>query len=132
MFPITNNTTEYEALLAGLRLANRVRAEHITIYADSQLVTRQISREYEVRDSSLKKYHELVKQIWVYFKSARIVQIPRENNCQADELSRLDPTDSAKAIGIFVEYLSQPSISIEPTIFTIDPTDWRSPIISYL
>ena len=40
MFPITNNAAEYEALLAGLRLANRVKAEHITIYADSQLVTR--------------------------------------------------------------------------------------------
>ena len=39
MFPITNNPAEYEALLAGLRLANRVRAEHIAIYADSQLVT---------------------------------------------------------------------------------------------
>ena len=35
MFPITNHATEYEALLAGLRLANRVGAEHITIYADS-------------------------------------------------------------------------------------------------
>ena len=40
MFPITNNAAEYEALLTSLRLANRVRAEHITIYADSQLVTR--------------------------------------------------------------------------------------------
>ena len=70
MFPITNNAAEYEALLAGLRLAKRVKAEYITIYADSQLVTQQISGEYEVRDPSLKKYHELVEQIWVCFKDA--------------------------------------------------------------
>ena len=113
-------------------MANRVKAEYITVYADSQLVTRQISGEYEVRDPSLKKYHELVETIWVCFKNARIIQIPRENNCRADELSRLDPSDSTKTIGIFVEYLSQPSIAMEPAILTIDPTDWRNPIISYL
>ena len=31
-----------------------------------------------------------------------------------------------------MEYLSQPSIAMEPAILTIDPTDWRNPIISYL
>ena len=124
MFPITNNVAKYEALLEGLRLVDKIKAEHVTIYVDSQLVTRQVSGEYEVRDPSLKKYHELVEQIWVCFKSTRIIQIPRENNCRADELSRLDPFDSTKTVSSFVEYMNQPSIVMESVILTIDPTDW--------
>ena len=95
-------------------------------------MTRQVSGEYEVRDPSLKKYHELVEQIWVCFKSARIIQIPRENNCRANELSKLYPPNSAKIVGIFVEYMDQPSIVTESVILTIDLLDWRNPIISFL
>ena len=47
-FPITNNTAEYEALLAGLQLAKRIRAEKVRIFVDSQLVVRQVSGECEV------------------------------------------------------------------------------------
>ena len=62
-FPITNNAAEYEALLAGLQLAKRIRAEKVRVFADSQLVVRQVSREYEVKDLSLKAYNRLVKQL---------------------------------------------------------------------
>ena len=34
-FPITNNAAEYEALLAGLQLAKRIRAEKVKIFVDS-------------------------------------------------------------------------------------------------
>ena len=36
--PITNNVAEYEALLAGLQLAKRIRAKRVKVFADSQLV----------------------------------------------------------------------------------------------
>ena len=36
-FKATNNQTEYEALLAGLRLAKEVSARYLLIYSDSQL-----------------------------------------------------------------------------------------------
>ena len=60
-FLITNNATEYETLLAGLQLAKRIRVDRIRIFVDSQLVVRQVSREYEVKDPSLKAYNKLVK-----------------------------------------------------------------------
>ena len=34
----TNNIAEYETLLTGLRIAIKVRAEHLKVYSDSQLV----------------------------------------------------------------------------------------------
>ena len=36
-FPITNNAVEYEALLVGLRLAKRIRADKVIVFVDSQL-----------------------------------------------------------------------------------------------
>ena len=86
-FPITNNVAEYKALLAGLRLAKKIRAENVKVYADSQLVVRQISREYEVKDPTLKAYNGLVKQLWQKFSQIQLTQIPREENSKADELS---------------------------------------------
>ena len=62
-FPITNNAAKYEVLLAGLQLAKRIRAERVRDFADSQLVVRQVSGEYEVKDPSLKAYNRLVKQL---------------------------------------------------------------------
>ena len=40
MFPITNNATEYEALLVGPRLAKKICVEKLTVFVDSQLVVR--------------------------------------------------------------------------------------------
>ncbi|KAL5565166.1 hypothetical protein UlMin_028330 [Ulmus minor] len=37
-FKVTNNQVEYEAILAGLRLAKEVSAHHLLIYSDSQLI----------------------------------------------------------------------------------------------
>ena len=38
----TNNTTEYEGLLAGLRIAAELGIKKLIIRADSQLVVRQV------------------------------------------------------------------------------------------
>ena len=41
-FSITNNEAEYEALLAGLRIARALRAEKIVLKSDSQLIIGQV------------------------------------------------------------------------------------------
>ena len=91
-FPITNNAAEYEALLAGLQLAKRIRAEKVRVFADFQLVVRQVLGEYEVKDPSLKAYNSLVKKLWQQFSQIQITQISREENSKANELSRVDRT----------------------------------------
>ena len=64
-FSITNNTVEYEALLAGLQLAKRIWAHRVKVSVDSQLVVWQVTGEYEVKDLVLKAYNGLVKQLWL-------------------------------------------------------------------
>jgi ribonuclease HI len=48
-FPTSNNQAEYEAFLAGLRLAEDVRAKEIKICTDSQIIVSQVLREYQAK-----------------------------------------------------------------------------------
>ncbi|KAL5571463.1 hypothetical protein UlMin_021060 [Ulmus minor] len=52
-FKATNNQAEYEALLAGLRLAKEVSARHLLIYSDSQLIVNQIPRNENTNADAL-------------------------------------------------------------------------------
>nr|GEX53770.1 reverse transcriptase domain-containing protein [Tanacetum cinerariifolium] len=45
-FPSTNNEAEYEALLAGLRIARQMNISNIEVKVDSKLVANQINRNY--------------------------------------------------------------------------------------
>ena len=57
----TNNTTEYETLLTGLKLAIKVRAEHLKVYSDSQLVVNHRKGTYHVKELSIVKYVQKAK-----------------------------------------------------------------------
>lgn len=84
----TNNVAEYSALIAGLRLAKKLGVSRLEAFLDSQLVVKQILREYRVKDASLAK---LAKQVWKLssdFDSFSISHIPREQNSTADSLSK--------------------------------------------
>jgi len=52
-FPVTNNTREYEAFLAGLRFAQDLGARKIRIFTDSQLLASQVTGDYQVREEHL-------------------------------------------------------------------------------
>ena len=61
LFPTTNNQAEYEALLAGLWLANTLNLKTLRIYSDSQIVVKQTKGEYIAKDPQLAKYQALVQ-----------------------------------------------------------------------
>ena len=44
-FKATNNESEYEALIAGLTLAHKMRAGNIQVFSDSQLIINQVHGE---------------------------------------------------------------------------------------
>ncbi|GKA28866.1 reverse transcriptase domain-containing protein [Tanacetum coccineum] len=48
-FETTNNKAEYEALLAGLRIAKEMKIQELIIFVDSQLVANQVNRLFEAR-----------------------------------------------------------------------------------
>ncbi|KAK3027091.1 hypothetical protein RJ639_040923 [Escallonia herrerae] len=52
-FQASNNEAEYEALLAGIRLAHSLKVDSLSAHSDSQLVVNQILGEYEARDERM-------------------------------------------------------------------------------
>ena len=60
-FQMTNNETEYEALVARLNLARAAGATSVVIYCDSQVVTSQVNGDFECKGEKMKKYLEQVR-----------------------------------------------------------------------
>ena len=49
MFPCTNNATEYETLLHGLRMAKEMKLNWVRCFGDSDLVAQQVSGTWILR-----------------------------------------------------------------------------------
>ncbi|KAK3000813.1 hypothetical protein RJ639_021766 [Escallonia herrerae] len=76
-FQASNNEAEYEALLAGIRLAHSLRVDSLSVHSDSQLVVNHILGEYEARDERMAQYLQAVKSEAAKFKNFAIRHIPR-------------------------------------------------------
>ena len=87
-YQATNNEIEYEALLKGLELTKSVEAKSILVLGDSQLIMGQINGTYEAKEGWIKKYLEKVLRLVKKFKEANFVQIPREENMEANTLAK--------------------------------------------
>jgi ribonuclease HI len=84
----TNNQAEYKALIAGLKLASKLGAEHVAVNVDSELVARQLKGEYRVRNATLKALFREARQLLKGFGSFSITHIPREGNEEAHRLAK--------------------------------------------
>ena len=113
-FPMTNNEVEYEALVAGLDLAKVAWAISVVVYCDSQVVTSQVNGDYECKGERMKKYLEQVRKRVDEFQ-AKFVQIPREENGQADRFTK---TTSAEHMLIPSKVLS--FVQLSPLINGVD------------
>ena len=79
-FKVTNNESEYEALIAGLTLAHQMEAENIQVFGDSQLIINQVQGEYQAKEDSMIQYLAVAQRLIKKFKSCKLTQIPREQN----------------------------------------------------
>ncbi|MGE5314526.1 MAG: ribonuclease HI family protein [Acidobacteriota bacterium] len=88
----TNNQAEYTALIVCIEkiLAHpaALSCKALDVFADSELMVRQIKGEYKVRDEGLKVHYarvcELLKQAPFRFT---IAHVPRSQNKEADRLA---------------------------------------------
>ncbi len=80
----TNNQAEYKALIAALERASALRAEEVQCKLDSELVVKQMRREYKVREPGLQKLFLEAWNLSLAFKKITFSHIPREQNSEAD------------------------------------------------
>jgi ribonuclease HI len=134
-FSASNNEAEYEALLIGLRTAERLGACHLQVFCDSQLVANQISGEYQARDERMSAYLATVRLLLAKFESVHVAQIGREHNSHADILAKLATAlESDVQRIVCIETLDRPSFQnqgISVCSISSQPS-WMDPILSYL
>ncbi|MCI23157.1 gag-pol polyprotein, partial [Trifolium medium] len=91
-FKTSNNQAEYEALIAGMKLAIEMEVKELRAKSDSQLVTSQVAGEFQTKDPQLIKYLSKVKGLIENFEFFELIYVPREQNARADLLSKLAST----------------------------------------
>jgi len=84
----TNNEAEYLALIKGVELCIKNNISNVLIFADSELVVKQINGDYKVKNERMatlhKKTHDLLKML----TSWEINHVLRDKNTEADDLSK--------------------------------------------
>ncbi|MBI5228278.1 ribonuclease HI family protein [Candidatus Micrarchaeota archaeon] len=83
----TNNVAEYTAVIRALETVHGMGELEAHIKSDSQLLVRQLNKEYKVRDQELLMLHKKVEKLCAGLK-VTFEHIPREHNKEADKLSK--------------------------------------------
>src|SRR6266496_3143780 len=74
----TNNTAEYEGILAGVRIAAELGIKKLIIRGYSQLVVRQVNKDYQ--SPLVEAYVEEVRRLEAHFDGLQTEHIPRAEN----------------------------------------------------
>ena len=80
----TNNYAEYSALISGLKKAMALGATEVECVLDSELVTKQMNRQYKVKEPTLQKLFIQTYNLASAFKKVTYRHIRREGNKEAD------------------------------------------------
>ena len=83
----TNNVAEYTALIYALQEASKRGYHDVLVKTDSELLTRQMSGQYRVKNAALKPLYALATHLRESFHSCAISHIPRALNHLADRLA---------------------------------------------
>jgi ribonuclease HI len=116
-FRASNNVAEYEALVHGLKLAKEIGIRRILCFGDSDLMVHQVLGEWDTKDANMASYRFYVQQLCGFFEGCEFHQVPRENNDEADRLSKIGSTKQDIPAGVLLEIIRKPSIkpSLEST-----------------
>ena len=88
-FLTTNNEAEYEALLMGMVMVQKMGGKIVEIYSDSRLVMGQVKGEMKARDLRMQEYVSRVRCIQTKFEFFDLSYISRSENTHADSLATL-------------------------------------------
>lgn len=82
----TNNVAEYGGVILALELCAQLGASDVKLRVDSELIARQMTGQYKVKNVGLRPLYERAKRMSREFSSFSIEHVPREQNKVADKL----------------------------------------------
>jgi ribonuclease HI len=84
----TVNVAEYLSMIDALRHAFRLGIRVVEVCSDSQLMVRQLTGRYKVKDRRLRRLVREIKDLLPAFIRVSVKWVSRESNLYADQLSR--------------------------------------------
>ena len=135
-FLATNNEAEYEALLEGISIVQKLGGNAIKVFSDLRLVVGQVGGELEAKDERMQRYLTQVRFLQSRFESFILHHIPRSGNTHANSLAML-ASSSVQSLPrvILVEDLHKPT-EIKGMAVDVQQiglgSSWTDPIISFL
>lgn len=94
----TNNVAEYQALIWGLENVSALGFSDVTVYADSELLVKQINGQYRVKNEGLKPLFVRTLALLRSFGTWKVAHVRREQNCEADTMAN-DAMDCRGTVG---------------------------------
>ena len=88
-FSATNNEAEYEALLEGMSMIQKLGGKFVNMFSDSRLIVGQVNGELEAKDERMQEYLVQVKRLQTHFCHFNLEHVPRSGNTHADSLATL-------------------------------------------
>ena len=85
----SNNVAEYTALVRALTALVGLGAARVEMFSDSELLVKQMSGEYRVKNEDLKPLYEQAQGLARKLTSLTLRHVRREQNKRADELCNL-------------------------------------------
>lgn len=104
----TNNTAEYEGLIAGLRITADLGIKKLIVRGDSQLVVKQVNKDYQ--SPLMKAYVDEVRKLEERFDGIQAEHVPQVENNIADYMSKHAALKLPVEPCTLVLQLTQPSV----------------------
>ena len=135
-FAATNNEAEYEALLQGMAMVQKMGGKVIEMFSDSRLVMGQVKGEMEAKDVRMQEYLSQVKRLRPSFDLFSLSHIFRSGNTHADSLATLATSLVGKLPRIIlVEHLGEASKLMKDMVHAhevrVGPS-WMDLIVTFL
>jgi hypothetical protein len=130
----------------GLWLAKNLSIWWLLIRGDSQLVAKQIQKEYDYNNDKMAEYLAEVHKIEKFFDGFEVWYVPRLDNCDVDHLAWIASSRAPTLLDIIIEKLTKPLVwsseeaidTAKPNLMVIDESeqglayDWMNPTKMFL
>ena len=111
-FAASNNITEYEALVNGLKIAIELGVRRLDVRGYSQLVIDQVMKTSSCHDPKMEAYCKEVRRLEDKFHGLELVHIARRYNEAANELAKIASTRGTVPPDAFSRDLLEPSVEL--------------------